>query len=157
MNKTANYRRVRQQLQAVFTEESGERLISGMVKMVTINAVLKREMETFDWVGFYLVKAPNLLEVGPYQGSVGCLSIQFGQGVCGQAAAQGKPVIVPDVHAFPGHIACDAATRSEIVIPVFQDGRLLGVFDVDSYQPAAFDKIDQHFLEEILQRWFTRA
>ncbi len=157
MNKTATYQQVRQQLQAVFTEERGEQPISDMVKMVTINAVLKQELETFDWVGFYLVKAPDLLEVGPYQGSVGCFFIQFGQGVCGQAAAQGQPIIVPDVQAFPGHIACDAATRSEIVIPVFQGSRLLGVFDVDSNQPAAFDEIDRQFLEEILQRWFTRA
>ena len=154
MDKTARYEQVRQQLAAVFADEGDGQPVSDMVKMVTINAILKNAIPTYDWVGFYLKTEPDLLEVGPYQGSVGCFFIKFGQGVCGTAAAEGKTVVVPNVHEFPGHIACDAATQSEIVVPFYRDGELLGVFDVDSNLPAAFDAIDQHYLEQILMEWF---
>lgn len=157
MDKTIQYQQIEKQLRAVFATEGHDQPISDMVKMVTINAVIKQEMETFDWVGFYLTVSPDRLEVGPYQGSVGCFFIPFGKGVCGTAAQEQSTVIVPDVSAFPGHIACDADTRSEIVVPVFKDGALFGVFDVDSNQPAAFDEIDQQFLESILNEWFNTA
>ncbi len=108
------------------------------------------------WTGFYRVVVPGqLLRVGPYQGSLGCLEIVFGQGVCGTAAAEGKAVIVPDVDKFPGHITCDARSRSEIVVPVFdQRGALIAVLDVDSDRLDAFKPDDQQGLE-LLMSWFA--
>jgi L-methionine (R)-S-oxide reductase len=104
------------------------------------------------WTGFYRVVEPDrLLRVGPYQGTLGCLEIPFGKGVCGTAAAERRTVVVEDVHAFPGHIACDGRSASEIVVPVFgPDGGLLAVFDVDSERRAAFDDADREGLERIL-------
>jgi GAF domain-containing protein len=99
--------------------------------------------------------APGLLKIGPYQGGHGCLTIPFERGVCGAAARTGQTQIVPDVDAFPGHIACSASTRSELVIPVFNGaGALLGVLDIDSDQPDAFDEGDARTLEEILAQAF---
>ena len=106
----------------------------------------------FFWTGFYVVDPlkSNELVVGPYQGTLGCLRIPFGKGVCGATAERGETVLVPDVHAFPGHIACDSRTNSEIVVPVFDGaGQLAAVLDVDSEQPDAFDEIDQLGLEAI--------
>lgn len=107
------------------------------------------------WTGFYRVVEPGrLLRVGPYQGTLGCLEIAFGRGVCGTAAAEARTVIVPDVEQFPGHIACDGRSRSEIVVPVFgRDGALLAVFDVDSDQLDTFSDDDAAGLERILA-WF---
>jgi L-methionine (R)-S-oxide reductase len=108
------------------------------------------------WTGFYRVVVPGqLLRVGPYQGSLGCLEIAFGRGVCGTAAAEMKTVIVPDVEKFPGHIACDARARSEIVVPVLdRRGDLIAVLDVDSDQLDAFKAADQRGLESLVS-WFT--
>ena len=106
----------------------------------------------FFWTGFYVVDPdkPNELVVGPYQGTLGCLRIPFGKGVCGTSAETKSTVLVPDVHAFPGHIACDSRTNSEIVVPVFDaDGKLAAVLDVDSEHPDAFDEVDQVGLEKI--------
>lgn len=106
----------------------------------------------FFWTGFYLVDPlkPGELVVGPYQGTLGCLRIPFGKGVCGHVAATREAIIVPDVHEFPGHIACDSASNSEIVLPVFTpEGELAGVLDVDSTEYDAFDEIDLHGLTEI--------
>lgn len=110
------------------------------------------------WTGFYrVVNDGQLLRVGPYQGTLGCLEIAFGKGVCGTAAARAATVIVEDVHAFPGHITCDGRSRSEIVLPVFDaHGTLIAVFDIDSDRPAAFDHSDQIGLEQLLT-WFTRV
>ncbi len=108
--------------------------------------------ERFFWTGFYLVDEakPDELVVGPYQGTLGCLRIAFGRGVCGAAAQQRKSIIVPDVHAFPGHIACDSRSNSEIVVPVFKpSGALAAVLDVDSTAFDAFDAVDQAGLEAI--------
>jgi L-methionine (R)-S-oxide reductase len=108
------------------------------------------------WTGFYRVVIPGqLLRVGPYQGSLGCLEIAFGRGVCGTAASDIKTVIVPDVRKYPGHITCDARSRSEIVVPV-TDGRgdLIAVFDVDSERPDAFNADDQRGLEDLVA-WFS--
>jgi GAF domain-containing protein len=108
--------------------------------------------ERFFWTGFYLVDPlkPDELVVGPYQGTLGCLRIPIGKGVCGAAAAQRATIIVPDVHAFPGHIACDSRSNSEIVVCVFDaEGALAGVLDVDSEQFDAFDAADQAGLESI--------
>ena len=108
------------------------------------------------WTGFYRVAVPGqLLRVGPYQGSIGCLDIAFGQGVCGMAAAEMKTVIVPDVEKFAGHITCDARSRSEIVVPVTSErGDLIAVFDVDSEQLDAFKTEDQQGLERLVS-WFA--
>ena len=112
----------------------------------------------FLWTGFYRVVEPGrLLRVGPYQGTLGCLEIAFGQGVCGTAAARATPVLVADVEAFPGHIACDARSRSEIVLPVHDaNGALLAVLDVDADRLAAFDDEDLAGLSRIV-RWFASA
>lgn len=106
----------------------------------------------FFWTGFYVVDPlkPDELVVGPYQGTLGCLRIPFGKGVCGACAASGETVLVEDVHAFPGHIACDSRSNSEIVVPVFgKDGQLAAVLDVDSTEHAAFDETDREGLEAI--------
>lgn len=104
------------------------------------------------WTGFYRVVEPGvLLRVGPYQGSLGCLDIRFGRGVCGTAAAERRTVVVEDVHAFPGHITCDPRSRSEIVVPVFDaSGALIAVLDIDSSVPAAFTEVDKTGLEALV-------
>jgi L-methionine (R)-S-oxide reductase len=109
------------------------------------------------WTGFYRVVEPGqLLRVGPYQGSLGCLDIAFGQGVCGAAAVEAKTLIVPDVEKYPGHIACDERSRSEIVVPVFrQQGDLIAVLDVDSGNLDAFDADDARGLEQLVS-WFAQ-
>jgi GAF domain-containing protein len=108
------------------------------------------------WTGFYRTAIPGeLLRVGPYQGSLGCLEIAFGHGVCGKAAAERQTVIVPDVEKFPGHITCDARSRSEIVVPVLgQRGDVIGVFDIDSDRLDAFGPDDQSGLEQLVS-WFA--
>lgn len=122
--------------------------------MATISSAVHNALHHL-WTGFYRVAVPGkLLRVGPYQGTLGCLEIEFGRGVCGTAAATGKTVIVDDVAAFPGHITCDPRSRSEIVVPVFDPHHgLLGVFDVDSDRPGAFDEQDRDGLEAILARF----
>lgn len=120
--------------------------------MATCAAVLHKSIPYSSWTGFYRVVAPGWLRVGPYQGGVGCLDIPFDRGVCGAAAREMRTQLVPDVHAFPGHIACDDAARSEIVLPVCDHaGRLVAVLDLDSHQPAAFDEIDREGLERIVE------
>jgi len=111
-----------------------------------------------DWTGFYRVTAPQLLKIGPYQGGHGCLVIPFSRGVCGAVARTGKVLNVPDVDAFPGHIACASSTRSELVLPVWNGaGRLLGVLDLDSNTPAAFTAEDEAFLVPLLKTVFKHA
>ncbi len=124
--------------------------------MASISALLHHGFGHL-WTGFYRVVQPGrLLRVGPYQGTLGCLEIPFGQGVCGTAAAESRTVIVPDVQAFPGHIVCDARARSEIVVPVFDaDAELLAVLDIDSAQLDTFTDVDARGLERLLG-WFTR-
>jgi L-methionine (R)-S-oxide reductase len=123
--------------------------------MATITALVHTSLGHL-WTGFYRVVSDDLLRVGPYQGPVGCLEIPFAQGVCGTAARERRTVIVPDVSRFPGHIACDARARSEIVVPVFDGaGTLIAVFDVDSVRLDRFDEEDQRGLEAIMS-WFAR-
>ena len=123
--------------------------------MATISALVHHALG-FLWTGFYRAVVPGqLLRVGPYQGSLGCLEIAFGQGVCGKAAADRRTVIVPDVREFPGHITCDARSRSEIVVPVMDARRaLIGVLDVDSDQVDAFGADDRQGLERLVS-WFA--
>src|SRR6185437_8261070 len=108
-----------------------------------------------NWAGFYFLKAGELV-VGPFQGKPACVRISMGKGVCGTAAQQRRTLVVPDVDAFPGHIACDAASRSEIVVPLLANGSLLGVLDIDSPTPARFDELDREGLER-LAAIFLRA
>ena len=125
--------------------------------MATISALVHHAFGHL-WTGFYRVVDPGrLLRVGPYQGTLGCLDIEFGRGVCGSVAASGQTLIVPDVNQFPGHITCDPRSRSEIVVPVFDNARrLLAVFDIDSERPNSFDAEDQRGLEQLMA-WFSRA
>jgi len=120
--------------------------------MASTASVLHNALPRASWTGFYRVVEPNLLRVGPYQGPVGCLEIRFGHGVCGVAAESGQTQIVPDVHAFPGHIACDSASRSEIVVPILNSSmQLVAVLDIDSHSPSAFDEVDGEELGRIVK------
>ncbi|QCO55659.1 GAF domain-containing protein [Pseudorhodobacter turbinis] len=126
--------------------------------MATIACELHHAHEMSDWTGFYRVTEPEVLKVGPYQGGHGCLVIPFSKGVCGAAARLGQAQLVPDVEAFPGHIACASSTRSELVLPVWNGaGRLLGVLDLDSNTPDAFTQTDVDALTKLMARLFEAA
>ncbi|MFQ6547101.1 GAF domain-containing protein [Aestuariibius sp. 2305UL40-4] len=125
-----------------------------IAKMATVACEVHWSDDRFDWTGFYRVTAPELLKIGPYQGGHGCLVIPFSKGVCGAAARTGEIQLVPDVDAFPGHIACASSTRSEIVLPVHGPDGLIAVFDIDSNRPDAFDQADANGLERILKATF---
>jgi L-methionine (R)-S-oxide reductase len=126
--------------------------------MATLACEVHRADARFDWTGFYRVVAPDVLKIGPYQGGHGCLVIPFSRGVCGACARTGEVQLVPDVEAFPGHIACAASTRSELVLPVRNAaGLLLGVFDIDSDLPDAFSQTDAEELQSILDQVFAEA
>jgi GAF domain-containing protein len=115
-----------------------------------LSALLKQTLSDVSWVGFYLFNG-TALYLGPFQGKVACVDITLDRGVCGLAARTKKTVIVPDVHQFPGHIACDEGSNSEIVIPLVKNKQLIGVLDIDSYSFARFDKVDQNYLEKFIQ------
>lgn len=125
--------------------------------MATISALIANAFGHL-WVGFYrIVQDGQLLRVGPYQGTIGCLEIRVGAGVCGSAAAERTSIVVRDVNDFPGHIACDARSRSEIVVPCFDTtGKLIAVLDIDSSEPGTFDDTDRRGLERIVS-WFRRS
>ena len=140
---------------AAFDEVMGD-TDDPVTAMATMSALLHHGFG-FLWTGFYRVVAPDLLRVGPYQGTLGCLEIALGRGVCGTAAAERQTVIVPDVNEFPGHITCDARSRSEIVVPVIgAAGELLAVLDIDSERTNTFDADDQVGLERLVS-WFAAA
>lgn len=124
--------------------------------MATISALVHNAFG-YLWTGFYrVVERDRLLRIGPYQGTLGCMEIAFGRGVCGTAASERRTVIVKDVNAFPGHITCDARSQSEIVVPVFDVRRnLIAVFDIDSDQPGAFNDDDREGLERVME-WFAK-
>ena len=150
VDKAARYRAIAGEIAAVLGDEPDR-----TARMATVSAMLAAAFPKFLWTGFYVVdpSKPDELVIGPYQGSLGCLRIAFGRGVCGAAAARRETVIVPDVEAFPGHIACDSRSRSEIVAPVFDaEGTLVGVLDVDSAELAAFDFADAAGLQTILKQ-----
>jgi L-methionine (R)-S-oxide reductase len=126
--------------------------------MATVACEIHHAHPFADWTGFYRVTAPELLKIGPYQGGHGCLVIPFSRGVCGAAARTGQVQNVPDVEAFPGHIACSSSTKSELVLPVWNGrGQLLGVLDLDSDSPAAFTKEDEAWLTPLLAEVFKNA
>jgi GAF domain-containing protein len=144
--KEERYREVMGYVEAAIAPERD--LLASMATMVCL---LHNAFPYYFWTGFYRRVGPTRLLVGPYQGTMGCLEIEFGRGVCGTCAARGETIVVPDVHAFPGHIACDSASASEIVVPVLDArGELMAVLDVDSTIPAAFDYTDQDWLERIV-------
>jgi len=154
--KSETYADVRKQIASVIAGET-----SLTARYATAACLLREAFgERFFWTGFYLVDPdkPAELVVGPYQGTLGCLRIPFGKGVCGAAAASGETQLVEDVHAFPGHIACDSRSNSEIVVPVRDaSGALVAVLDVDSTEFGAFDAVDQAGLEAICGDLLTVA
>lgn len=145
------WRRIAAQIRSLTEGETDDIAI-----MATIACELYHGFDRFDWVGFYRVVAPQFLKIGPYQGGHGCLVIPFGRGVCGAAARSRMTVIVPEVETFPGHIACSASTRSELVAPVFRDGELIAVLDIDSDLADAFSDTDAAAIENILADTFGK-
>lgn len=152
-DKAARYAEVEGEILAVLEGESNR-----TARMATVASMLADAFPAFFWTGFYVVDEAkgDELVVGPYQGTLGCLRIAFGRGVCGAAAAKRETQLVEDVHAFPGHIACDSRSESEIVVPVFDaSGALIAVFDVDATEKAAFDAVDAEALERLLGKVFA--
>ncbi len=152
VEKSACYTETAKEIAAVLEGESN--LIA---RMATVANILHHAFDHYFWTGFYLVdtEKPGELVIGPYQGTLGCLRIPFGRGVCGASAIARETRIVDDVHAFPGHIACDANSQSEIVVPVINaHGDLIAVFDIDSDQKAMFDGVDRDGLEAIIRASF---
>jgi GAF domain-containing protein len=145
------YAELRGQVDAVL-----EGIDDDIAAMATISALIHNAFGHL-WTGFYrVVETDRLLRIGPYQGTLGCMEIEFGRGVCGTAAAERRTVIVEDVNEFPGHITCDARSRSEIVVPVFdRDQKLIAVLDIDSDQPATFSDEDREGLERVVE-WFAK-
>jgi L-methionine (R)-S-oxide reductase len=141
LSKPDAYRELHGQLAAVF---AGER--NGLANAANMSALLYQSLPKLNWVGFYFLQGGELV-LGPFQGKVACVRIAVGRGVCGTAAERRATVVVEDVHAFPGHIACDAESQSEIVVPLLQNGRLLGVLDLDSPHVGRFDRQDAAGLE----------
>jgi GAF domain-containing protein len=153
--KAAAYEECYSDIVSIWRDEGGQAL-DEIALMATVNSILANRFSHFFWTGFYRVCGDRLV-IGPYIGTVGCLQIEIGRGVCGTAAERRETIIVPDVTQFPGHIACDPNTKSEIVVPVFgRDNELVTVLDVDSYQLNAFDEEDQRGLEAIV-RLFREA
>lgn len=144
LSKAAAYRELLGQLTALFV---GER--NGLANSANMSALLYEALPNLNWAGFYFLQGRELV-LGPFQGKVACVRIALGQGVCGTAAERRETVIVADVNAFPGHIACDSASRSEIVVPLIQNGHLLGVLDLDSSQLARFDQEDSIGLNAVV-------
>jgi len=152
VEKEARYAEVAKEITAVLEAETNL-----TARMATVSNILHHSFDHYFWTGFYVVdpEKPDELVVGPYQGTLGCLRIPFGKGVCGLAASTRATQIVDDVHAFPDHITCDARSESEIVVPVMtSDGALIAVLDVDSDRKSMFDDIDRTGLENILAGLF---
>lgn len=145
MDKRERYEEVRASIDALLEGED-----DWVAAMATVACELHQAFDHYDWTGFYRAVTDDLLVVGPYQGTHGCLRIPFSRGVCGAAARKRETQLVPDVELFDDHIACSSTTRSEIVVPVLRpDGRVLAVLDVDSNAPGAFDDIDREHLEAL--------
>lgn len=133
------------QLEALIKDEPNK-----IANLANISAFLNQILDRINWVGFYLMENGELV-LGPFQGKVACVHIPVGKGVCGSAVKERKTVLVKNVHEFPGHIACDGASNSEIVIPIFKDNEVIGVLDIDSPIFERFDETDQNFLENIVK------
>ncbi|HEX7192048.1 MAG TPA: GAF domain-containing protein [Thermoanaerobaculia bacterium] len=149
MSKRESYEESLREIRAIWSDEGGVAL-DEIALMATINSVLVQHFDSYFWTGFYRVCGDRLV-VGPYIGTVGCLQIKFGKGVVGTCGAKRETIVVPDVNQFPGHIACDARSKSEIVVPVFDRNReLIAVLDVDADRFNAFDEEDRAGLEKIV-------
>nr|WP_246941261.1 GAF domain-containing protein [Bacillus pinisoli] len=144
-SKEKNYELVIKQLQALLEGES-----NAVANLANASALLNQFLTDINWVGFYLTEG-NELVLGPFQGLPACVRIPFGRGVCGTAAATKETQRIADVHAFPGHIACDAASQSEIVVPMIKNGEVIGVLDIDSPLKDRFDETDQKYLEKFVE------
>ncbi|HYL73885.1 MAG TPA: GAF domain-containing protein [Bryobacteraceae bacterium] len=142
-NKTEFYQELRAQLAGLL---EGER--DGIANAANTAALIFHSLPDVNWAGFYLLQGRELV-LGPFQGKPACVRIPMGKGVCGTAAARRESVVVPDVNAFPGHIACDTASRSELVVPLIKDGALIGVLDLDSPLPGRFDEADRAGCEDL--------
>jgi GAF domain-containing protein len=148
--KSARYQRIGRQLADLFEKNQDP-----LSRMATLNALLYHKMDGFFWVGFYLLHEGRLI-VGPYQGPLACLELAKDKGVCWAGINRNQTVVVPDVHAFPDHIACDSRSKSEIVIPLHdKEGRVTGVLDIDSDRPDNFDETDIRHLEEMVGLLFS--
>ena len=143
MDKTPIYQSLLQAARALLEAETDP-----IANAANLSALLFNTLPDLNWAGVYILRQTGLV-LGPFQGKPACVRIALGKGVCGTAAAQQKTVLVKDVHAFAGHIACDAASNSEIVVPIIKEGKLWGVLDIDSPLKARFDETDQHFLEQL--------
>ena len=143
-NKKEQYEILLPQIENLIDKEAGY-----IANMANVSAALKQTFDYF-WVGFYVVKN-NKLFLGPFQGSIACTSIAYGKGVCGTAWQQAKTIIVPDVDAFPGHIACSSLSKSEIVLPIIRNNEVIAVLDIDSDKLNAFDEVDSLYLSKIEQ------
>lgn len=144
VSKEAKYQSLLPQIDALLSGETDL-----VANLANVCAALKEQFNWF-WVGFYLVKGDELV-LGPFQGPVACTRIKKGKGVCGAAWGQAETLIVPDVEAFPGHIACSAASKSEIVLPCIQNNEVIGVLDIDSEHLNHFDEVDAHYLQKVLE------
>jgi GAF domain-containing protein len=154
---------IRQQDEALLLEQLGAllepsegRILIRISSLANASALLGMYLERVNWVGFYLrdtdaITGEDLLQLGPFHGAPACVRIAVGKGVCGTACATGKTQLVPDVHAFPGHIACDSASRSELVVPLIVAGQVVGVLDIDSPDAARFSSQDARLMEQVAQ------
>lgn len=144
-SRVQQYETVIKQLDALLTGESNV-----VANLSNASALLNQFLDRVNWVGFYVTEG-NQLILGPFQGMPACVRIPFGRGVCGVAAETKTTQLVADVHQFPGHIACDSASNSEIVVPIIKDGNVIGVLDIDSPEKNRFDEVDQRYLEKFVE------
>lgn len=145
-SKAEQYAELESQLTALLEGET-----DGLANAANLSALLYEALPALNWAGFYLLRGEELV-LGPFQGKVACVRIALGRGVCGNAAQRRETIVVPDVHEFPGHIACDAASRSEVVVPLLHGGKLLGVLDLDSPEVGRFDDDDARGLGALVAR-----
>ena len=145
VSKTSVYAKLRSELPALIGNQT-----DFLANISNFAALLFNSLPNLNWAGFYLLRGTDLV-LGPFQGKPACSCIAMGDGVCGTAALQRAAVLVPDVHAFPGHIVCDEASQSEMVLPVFKDGQLIGVLDLDSPLSGRFDETDRDSIQQLLQ------
>lgn len=143
-SKPEFYRELASQLSALLAGEK-----DGIANAANTSALIFQALPNLNWAGFYMLQSPDELVLGPFQGKPACVRIAVGRGVCGTAVAEARSILVEDVHAFPGHIACDVASRSELVVPLFRDGRVFGVIDLDSPVQGRFDADDQAGIETL--------
>jgi L-methionine (R)-S-oxide reductase len=144
-NKQENYELVKKQLKALVEDEKNR-----IANLSNAAALLNQFLDRINWVGFYLMEDGELV-LGPFQGLPACVRIPVGRGVCGTAVQRKETILVEDVHQFPGHIACDAASQSEIVVPLIKNGEVIGVLDIDSPEKSRFDQTDREQLEKLVE------